>query len=75
MLTFSPRNTARIIAVFTWINRPRNLAIFTASETAFAVGCYWMGWKWTALGFGASAVIDLIKLSALVRRHRKGRSY
>lgn len=71
MLTFGPENTARIIAIFTWINRPRNLALFIVSAMAFAVGFYWLGWYWTALSFAASAVVDTVKISALVLRYRR----
>lgn len=70
MLTFSPETTARIIAFYTWINRPSVIALFIASATAFGIGFFWLGWKWTALSFFISAVVDVVRLLNKLNRRR-----
>ena len=75
MLTFSPRNTARIMAFFGWINRPSVVALFAVSSAAFGLGCYMLGWTWAALSFGASAAVDSIRLLRLRGRSRGHRRY
>lgn len=72
-LTFSPRNTARIIRLFAIINTPRFVGLSALGALALALLCLWYGLEWAALGTGLSAAVDGVRWYVLRRQRRTSR--